>query len=216
MIEQQQQEKKESVSQIFQRQIVQPLLGQCYIDLATTVHLPTAMASRLYYSAITSGLIPSSRLPDWKVVSGSSSSSISSGDDDGMVMASLLRDYKQLPPRHHLYKKCSDDEDDRATSNNNNDNNNNITTISIEIKPKAGYITTSPLVHPKNRCKYKHTRYALQQQLMHCGHVTKGWQQQQQEGANSTAATAASSSLSSTTTTTTTTTTTKKAVPIHH
>ena len=148
---------QESASQKFQRRIVQPLLGQCYIDFAREITLPASYCSLLYHRALASGLIPPSRLPSWQVdFMGESYASVHSSFHGG-VRASLLRDHKQLPrhPRFH-------------TANN--------TVISVEIKPKAGYVTSSPLVLPSNRCKYFRTRFSLQQELMQKGHVQKGWQ----------------------------------------
>jgi hypothetical protein len=46
----------------------------------------------------------------------------------------------------------------------------------VEIKPKAGYVTSSPLVRPSNRCKHSRTRFSLQQELMRTGRIRKGWQ----------------------------------------
>jgi len=48
-------------------------------------------------------------------------------------------------------------------------------TISIEIKPKAGYLSTSPLVHLDNECKYSTSRFQVLQQLNSRGVVSKGW-----------------------------------------
>jgi len=48
-------------------------------------------------------------------------------------------------------------------------------TISIEIKPKAGYLATSPLVRMGNECKYSTSRFQILQQLNHRGVVSKGW-----------------------------------------
>ena len=48
-------------------------------------------------------------------------------------------------------------------------------TLSIEIKPKAGYIPYSPLIHPMNRVKFFHTRFELLQQLYSKGIISKGW-----------------------------------------
>jgi inositol-pentakisphosphate 2-kinase len=47
--------------------------------------------------------------------------------------------------------------------------------LSIEIKPKAGYLPTSPLVHPNNECKYTTSRFQILQQLNHRGVISKGW-----------------------------------------
>ena len=148
---------QESASQKFQRRIVQPILGQCYIDLSREISLPTSDCSLLYHRALASGLIPPSRLPSWQMDSmGESDASVHSSLHGG-VRVSLLRDHKQLPRHPRLH-----------TANN--------TVISVEIKPKAGYVTSSPLVLPSNRCKYFRTRFSLQQELMQKGHVQKGWQ----------------------------------------
>jgi Inositol-pentakisphosphate 2-kinase. len=47
--------------------------------------------------------------------------------------------------------------------------------LSIEIKPKAGYLTTSPLVHFANTCKYKFSRFQILQELNYRGVISKGW-----------------------------------------
>jgi hypothetical protein len=47
--------------------------------------------------------------------------------------------------------------------------------VSVEIKPKAGYVAFSPLVHPMHRFKYSKSRFALLQKLHQRGHVSKGW-----------------------------------------
>ena len=147
----------ESASQKFQRKIVQPLLGNCYIDFAREISLPASYCSLLYHRALDSGLIPPSRLPSWQMdFMGESDASVHSSFHGG-VRVSLLRDHKQL--RHHPRLHAA-----------------NTTVISVEIKPKAGYITSSPLVLPSNRCKYFRTRFSLQQELMQKGHVQKGWQ----------------------------------------
>eukprot|EP00540_Astrosyne_radiata_P018268 CAMPEP_0116856676 /NCGR_PEP_ID=MMETSP0418-20121206/20070_1 /TAXON_ID=1158023 /ORGANISM="Astrosyne radiata, Strain 13vi08-1A" /LENGTH=361 /DNA_ID=CAMNT_0004490155 /DNA_START=123 /DNA_END=1208 /DNA_ORIENTATION=+ len=46
---------------------------------------------------------------------------------------------------------------------------------SIEIKPKAGYRATSPLVSPRRRAKYRFPRFQILQQLAWEGHIRKGW-----------------------------------------
>ena len=48
-------------------------------------------------------------------------------------------------------------------------------TISIEIKPKAGYLATSPIVRLGNECKYSTSRFQILQQLNRRGVVSKGW-----------------------------------------
>ena len=46
----------------------------------------------------------------------------------------------------------------------------------IEIKPKCGFLPTTPLIHPNHRSKYTKHRFGLMQELMSNGHITKGWQ----------------------------------------
>ncbi len=47
--------------------------------------------------------------------------------------------------------------------------------LSIELKPKAGYIASSPLVHPNHRIKYTRSRFQILQQLAQDGVIKKGW-----------------------------------------
>eukprot|EP00592_Proboscia_alata_P021060 CAMPEP_0194425720 /NCGR_PEP_ID=MMETSP0176-20130528/24916_1 /TAXON_ID=216777 /ORGANISM="Proboscia alata, Strain PI-D3" /LENGTH=441 /DNA_ID=CAMNT_0039236107 /DNA_START=359 /DNA_END=1681 /DNA_ORIENTATION=- len=46
---------------------------------------------------------------------------------------------------------------------------------SIEIKPKAGFMTFSPIVDPKHRVKYELTKFAIQQALIARNIIQKGW-----------------------------------------
>lgn len=55
----------------------------------------------------------------------------------------------------------------------------NTQTLSLEIKPKAGYTAISPLVHKDRLVKYSQTRFALQQQLYELGMVRKRWMMNQ-------------------------------------
>lgn len=48
-------------------------------------------------------------------------------------------------------------------------------TLSVEIKPKAGYLATSPLVHLEHGAKYHVSRFQILQQLNHKGFISKGW-----------------------------------------
>lgn len=50
------------------------------------------------------------------------------------------------------------------------------TFLTLEIKPKAGYLAVSPLVCPVNRAKYKYSRFTILQELTAQGRITKGWQ----------------------------------------
>ena len=172
----------ESTNHCFQRKIVGPLLGGRYLDLSRTVRLPASCCSRLYLQTLVSSSVPLSRLPSWKHDADSERGSMGTLHNRG-VEASLLRDHTQLATRRRLSPRATNDTMDETTS----------AVLSVEIKPKAGYMASSPLVLPAHRCKYYRTRYALQQELMQKGHVKKGWQrsrniiegeghQQQQQG----------------------------------
>lgn len=147
----------------FQRSVVWPLLGQSYLDLPQQITLPSKFCAQLYQLAFSSGNIPSSRLSSWSIDDGPDIKKMTSKYNNFSVgmNATLLRDYTTL--MRHSSKNA----------------------ISVEIKPKAGYITTSPLVSPANRCKYYRTRYSLQQELMESGQIQKGWCKQHDQNDNS-------------------------------
>jgi len=153
-----------SSSQTFQKNIIQPLIGCQYIDIGHTVHLPTSFCSQLYQQTISSGLIPNARLSSWQKKNCNGSVCNEKG-----IAALLLRDYTSYlsPPSPSASQQLQS----KSSSSK---------MFSVEIKPKAGFITTSPLVLPNHRCKYQSTRYALQQELMRLGVMQKGWQQQRQ------------------------------------
>ena len=159
--------KQETASFLFQRNVVQPLLGRSYIDLPRSVVLPPLFCARLYQQAVASGNIPPSRIQSWRIDSSETKTSTDNHAMNEGIKATLLRDHTTLIKHPRFLDQP----------------NQNV--ISVEIKPKAGYITSSPLVSPKHRCKYKGTRYSLQQQLMQLGYVQKGWQHHGSETQNS-------------------------------
>ncbi len=153
---------QETKSFLFQRDVVQPHIGQPYLDLPRSVVMPPMFCVQLYQQAIGSGNIPPSRLQSWQIKSSEKKrtpNNSNSAMNEG-IKATLLHDHTTLI-KHPRFP-----DQPKATQHD---------VISVEIKPKAGYITISPLVSPKNRCKYNRTRYSLQQELMQGGHVQKGW-----------------------------------------
>lgn len=48
--------------------------------------------------------------------------------------------------------------------------------FTIELKPKCGFLPTTPSIHPNHRSKYKKHRFGLMQGLMKGGYLKKGWQ----------------------------------------
>jgi hypothetical protein len=53
--------------------------------------------------------------------------------------------------------------------------------FSFEMKPKAGYIAFSPLVHPNHRIKYHESRFVSLQYLCRDGISSKGWMRDARE-----------------------------------
>jgi len=50
--------------------------------------------------------------------------------------------------------------------------------LSVEVKPKAGYLPSSPLIEPKHRAKFLQSRFVLLQELDRLGHgyeIPRGW-----------------------------------------
>eukprot|EP00956_Cyclotella_meneghiniana_P039755 scaffold178607_cov51-Cyclotella_meneghiniana.AAC.2 len=146
-----------SSSARFRELIIKPNLGDCYIDAPREVFLPPSFCSKLYVDALSSGNIPPSRLTSWQGKENINSDDIIQSG----VNATLLRNYTRL--------KC---QSSKCTNK-----SPNPVVVSVEIKPKAGYLTNSPLVLSEHRCKYYRSRYDLQQELMDKNLVKKGWYQ---------------------------------------
>ncbi len=158
---------QEIKSFLFQRNIIQPLLGRCYLDLPGSIVLPLLFCAQLYRQAMASGNIPPSRLQSWRIDRSENANSSNNLAIKEGIKATLLRDHTTLIQHPRFLNQPKQN------------------VISVEIKPKAGYITSSPLVSPKHRCKYNRSRYSLQQQLMQLGLVHKGWRRQDSETQNS-------------------------------
>ncbi|KAL7510138.1 hypothetical protein ACHAXN_007055 [Cyclotella atomus] len=142
---------------MFSRFIVEPNLGKCYIDAPKNLLLPEEFCSCLHYQAMSCGKIPTSRVTSWQVDTQSNKTELL--ESTTYVRATLLRNCAQLKTQQKSMQYYSE----------------NPITISVEIKPKAGYLSSSPLVLPTHRCKYYRSRYNLQQELMEKNVVEKGW-----------------------------------------
>ena len=132
------------------------VIDRCYFDQTQQLLLPTAFCARLYHYAISSGCIPPARLKSWQT--NNNEHGKPNGSEE-CFKAHILRNYTRLKLR-------SPGSISKAVQP---------ITISVEIKPKAGYLTHSPLVLPKHRCKYYRSKYDLQQELMEKSILTKGW-----------------------------------------
>ena len=152
-----------SIASLFYiRNIIQPYFDQ-FVDVPQIIKLEWSFIYHLAkqtlqlsseQSSITSSRrrIPASRKKDWIIL-----------DDDGVDIdvsssfstiklpeAMLIMDYRTITSPS---SPC----------------------INIEIKPKAGYLSISPLVDPLHRIKYTTTRFQLLQTLHENGYWSKGW-----------------------------------------
>jgi len=157
----------------YSRLVLIPRLGEQYLDLPSCLRLSSSFAHNLYVKTIRSQAIPPERLKSWQTTDDSNPKVLLKP----FIVATLMRDVttliEELPVgwvwKKHVSSKDKSQFEDCARSA-------RITSlISIEIKPKAGYLSLSPLIHPKRRCKLNHTRYEINQQLMAQGHFCKGW-----------------------------------------
>ena len=145
-----------SASTRFRTLIVAPSIGNCYIDTPRTLLLHASFCAELYRSATSSGDIPLSRLSSWQVNGGSANDVEQPRYYKGTLLQNHTR-FKPLRLPSNVRQVVSP------------------VTISVEIKPKAGYLTNSPLIRAAHRCKFYHSRYELQQELMQKGILKKGW-----------------------------------------
>jgi len=127
---------------------------QIYVDPPVEIELHPSFLEGLRQRAIESGRIPHSRRLDWNIERCSHKEGTCAKEVS--AMASLLPNYrccKSIHPKHGTTTKS----------------------ISVEIKPKAGYLATSPLVHPNHDVKYQISKFQILQQLNYDGVVSKGW-----------------------------------------
>ena len=122
----------------YMREMVQSKLP-AYIDLPRVVELNSSFACELGKRAV--GHISKGRQEDWKMAR---------HKKDGHPKNRFLRG--QLLLDYRLWHCPAEPPTELGT-------------VSFEIKPKAGYLTTSPLVHPKRRSKYQIARFQLFQHL---------------------------------------------------
>lgn len=134
------------------RHIVKPLLGP-YVDIPEVIHLEWEFLAALRDRTVMSeGVIPPPRRHQW---------TRSSLDGPDVIVptppvAHLMWNYRHL-------NTCPS------------------WSISMEIKPKAGYTAISPLVHPDHRVKFRKTRFEILQQLYCNGYISKGWDKDSNE-----------------------------------
>ena len=156
--------------------VVRPLLGPQYVDIPQRATISNEFAAYLWRVAVISGRIAENRANDWDCSKNEEVNTIacSNGDQtlfhdksNDRIEAKLLSDYTKIsipaacsaypPPTPAAYPLTKEN------------------FLSVEIKPKAGYISCSPLIDPKRRIKFVQTKYWIHQRLMAKGHLKKGW-----------------------------------------
>lgn len=140
--------------------IIAPLLAP-YVDVPVIIQLDWSFLKMIKRQAIQRGCIPNARRSNWYLQSIPQRNDICSSNFVKHVYVQLLPDYRSLPvtPSDSCYALVPS------------------TALSVELKPKAGYIAFSPLVQPKNRIKYQHSRYVLKQRLyqLEDQEIRSGW-----------------------------------------
>lgn len=131
---------------VFQTIITQWIFGS-FVDIPETLTLDYVFVRTLCSEAVKKGKIPNSRMKDWNI------DSLCGGLDKRLqgnfptsITGMLLPNYQ-----------------DKSFA------------FSVELKPKAGYLPSSVLVHPERRCKYHLSRFQILQKLNSDGILEKGW-----------------------------------------
>ncbi|CAJ1940334.1 unnamed protein product [Cylindrotheca closterium] len=130
--------------------VVAPLL-EPYIDVPATIHLEWSFVAALKQQTMEHGCIPDARKSSWNLPPKINGDSLGSDNMERQVRAQLIPDYRMLP-----VTPTKDDDTHLIPAT---------AVLSVELKPKAGYLACSPLVQPKHRIKYQHSRYVLKQKL---------------------------------------------------
>ena len=130
-------------------------VGEQYIDKPHKVILSYNFVCNLAKEAMK--IIPKSRIDSWKILHEYEAKCFSDGTNNTtttcVIHATIQIDYRVLVL-----------------------NNNNKLLSSVEIKPKAGYVACTPLVHPKHRyIKMYSTRYSIIQRLLKHNLIKRGW-----------------------------------------
>mmetsp|Transcript_2255 Transcript_2255/g.4157 ORF Transcript_2255/g.4157 Transcript_2255/m.4157 type:complete len:586 (+) Transcript_2255:97-1854(+) len=140
------------------RNVVAPHMSP-FVDVPEVILLEWSFLRELHSRTLASGKIPLARIKDWTVDDSKNETSNPTRKPTGMLVLdyrstllhyerTLVPSKKSLPPPRIL---------------------------TIEIKPKAGYLAMSPLVDPRHRIKYLQSRFVSLQILQQQGKWAKGW-----------------------------------------
>ncbi len=123
-----------------------------YVDTPEIVALDWNFLEHLRLATIANRAVPLARVNDW--FPSTENLSIAKGvHPTGM----LVVDYRGIPPSIVQHDTLCDRR------------------LLLELKPKAGYLSLSPLVDPCHRAKLMSSRFSLHQILHQRGHIKKGW-----------------------------------------
>ena len=153
-------------------QVVRPLLGPQYVDVPQRATISTGFAANLWRVATSSGRVSQNRAKDWdcgeeeRNLRNNHQPALNDENSNRRIQATLLCDHKKISiPGFSMNTSLASEAASMPEE----------TCISVEIKPKAGYISCSPLIGPKRRIKLVRTKYWIHQQLMAKGCLKKGW-----------------------------------------
>jgi hypothetical protein len=156
------------------REMIVPRLSP-YLDLPEKVSLEWTFVKELRDQTLAQGRIPFGRHKDWILILPQTKEKEKSLQvPSPYASALLLFDYR--------FSRC---QSIAAAAIISEEQCRNYTFISVEIKPKAGYLAISPLVDPTRRAKYRCSRFAMMQRLCRDGHVTKPWMERGSSSASS-------------------------------
>lgn len=150
----------------FQTKVVQPALGMQYIDASIEVQYTLFFLAELRYRTLQEKRIPGSRLKNWTGRKCAERYITKNTTFHGTMIRNYTVLYSSLPVRPVIdkYRIYNMNLFDLSSF------------IGVEIKPKAGYISSSPLVKPARRnVKYRCTRFETSQRLMQLGYVKREW-----------------------------------------
>ena len=165
-LEEEEEGKDDSVFYI--RNFVVKCLPPIYIDIPEKINVEWSFLKGLYNQTIASGRIPKARRKDW-VVTNTSKTQELFFPKSTTCSSMLINDLRRI----HRHRQASTSIIQQPNSNSKEEYGCSIT---IEIKPKAGYLPFSPLVDPNHKCKYEQSRFLLLQRLFGQGYdVKKGW-----------------------------------------
>jgi hypothetical protein len=144
----------------YSRRIIQPQLGEAHLDLPELIPVANQFLIDLYNQTLESNVIPQKRLGDWAIPEEPIE------DPASYQFITMLKDHSKLP----LLPSSGDIDVEELTKK----------SLSIEIKPKAGFVPCSPfLARSSNKStrqmKLKFSKFELKQRRMVRGSIIAPW-----------------------------------------